>query len=636
VTGTLTSLTFTVDGGIFSGGGVLKLRSASGQELVSGGVYDGATMVPAGDPPTGATHEMLWGGPISWPAVSCGLPPISSPPINGTGRFIIDELVRDGSNNPTAVAVRFEFHCDPYATIIFGAVAFNATIAYPTHAFSPSPVVMPNTLPGETSAAAPVQISNSGGAPLDVASVTLGGADAAQFNLDASGCDGASVAAGQSCSVSLTFSPTGGAGSRSATLTVFDTIARSGPGAAGRQLAISGTAPGPEGEFSPLPPSRILDTRNGTGGSSGPVGANQSISLTALGAGGIPASDVSAVVLNVTAVLPSAPTFVTVYPHSNSSSVPPLASNLNVAGTEIAVPNLVSVRVGDDGKVDLYNKQGAVFLVADVMGYYATDFGDPGSRFHGTTPVRLLDTRDGTGGGGGPIGSNSQRVLDILGVGSPVPAGATGVVLNVTAVLPSAPSYLTVFPDGQSPPLASNLNFVPGQVVPNLVMVKLPTAGSETGKVRFYNNSGAVHVIADVVGYFDGDESTEAGRFVPIDPVRFVDTRVDLDGPLGPDELLLVEMDSSTTTDSVFMNVTAVLPTSSSYLTVFPGDAPSVPLASNLNYGPGVVVPNAVVSKIGLPTDYPPFGVIDGVVMFYNNLGFVHVIVDVSGFYTAA
>jgi hypothetical protein len=399
---------------------------------------------------------------------------------------------------------------------------------------------------------------------------------------------------------------------------------------------VLGGIDGSSGEFTPLAPVRILDTRDGTGGHSGAVGANQSISLTALGAGGIPASDVSAVVLNVTAVLPSAPTFVTVYPHSNSSSVPPLASNLNVAGTEIAVPNLVSVRVGDDGKVDLYNKQGAVFLVADVMGYYATDFGDPGSRFHGTTPVRLLDTRDGTGGGGGPIGSNSQRVLDILGVGSPVPAGATGVVLNVTAVLPSAPSYLTVFPDGQSPPLASNLNFVPGQVVPNLVMVKLPTAGSETGKVRFYNNSGAVHVIADVVGYFDGDESTEAGRFVPIDPVRFVDTRVDLDGPLGPDELLLVEMDSSTTTDSVFMNVTAVLPTSSSYLTVFPGDAPSVPLASNLNYGPGVVVPNAVVSKIGLPTDYPPFGVIDGVVMFYNNLGFVHVIVDVSGFYTAA
>jgi hypothetical protein len=82
-----------------------------------------------------------------------------------------------------------------------------------------------------------------------------------------------------------------------------------------------------------------------------------------------------------------------------------------------------------------------------------------------------------------------------------VPAsGVSAVVMNVTVTGPSAPgSHLTVFPTGESPPVASNLNFVANQTVPNLVVVKLGAGG----KVSVYNAAGNVHVIADVAGWYD-------------------------------------------------------------------------------------------------------------------------------------
>jgi hypothetical protein len=65
-------------------------------------------------------------------------------------------------------------------------------------------------------------------------------------------------------------------------------------------------------------------------------------------------------------------------------------------------------------------------------------------------------------------------------------------------------------------PVASNLNYVAGQAVPNLVLAKLGTAG----RVCIYSNV-ATDVIADVSGYFPAGSG-----YVPIDnPTRILDTR---------------------------------------------------------------------------------------------------------------
>jgi hypothetical protein len=60
------------------------------------------------------------------------------------------------------------------------------------------------------------------------------------------------------------------------------------------------------GPYRPLDPARILDTRDGTGGILGPIGPGTSVDVQVTGRGGVPASGVSAVAVNVTATQPTA------------------------------------------------------------------------------------------------------------------------------------------------------------------------------------------------------------------------------------------------------------------------------------------------------------------------------------------
>ena len=116
------------------------------------------------------------------------------------------------------------------------------------------------------------------------------------------------------------------------------------------------------------------------------------------------------------------------------------------------------------------------------------------------SPVRILDTRPAplnVGGFVGPLASNTTHTFQVTGVAG-VPANATAVVMNVTVDATTGSSFLTVFPAGTTRPLASNLNWVAGDVVPNLVTVKIGAAG----QVSVYNLNGNTHVIADVAGYY--------------------------------------------------------------------------------------------------------------------------------------
>jgi hypothetical protein len=78
-----------------------------------------------------------------------------------------------------------------------------------------------------------------------------------------------------------------------------------------------------------------------------------------------------------------------------------------------------------------------------------------------------------------------------------VPASATAVVLNVTATESTAAGFVTAWPAGGPRPLASTLNFAPGDNVANLVMVGLGPGGT----LSLFQFGGSTHVVADVVGY---------------------------------------------------------------------------------------------------------------------------------------
>lgn len=117
--------------------------------------------------------------------------------------------------------------------------------------------------------------------------------------------------------------------------------------------------------------------------------------------------------------------------------------------------------------------------------------------FQPVTPVRVLDTRKAPP----VVPAKGERVVQVAGV-SDVPADAVAVVLNVTAVTPTASGYLTVYPTGSARPTASTVNFLANQVVANLATVRLGT----DGKVTVYNAlnapTGGTHVVMDLAGYY--------------------------------------------------------------------------------------------------------------------------------------
>src|SRR5213082_1027653 len=141
------------------------------------------------------------------------------------------------------------------------------------------------------------------------------------------------------------------------------------------------------------------------------------------------------------------------------------------------------------------------------------------SHYQPMTPLRLLDTRDGTGGRIGPLGSGEHIDIQVANVG-PVPANATAAVLNVAATQPAAGGFLTVYPAGQAWPLASTVNYAAGQTVPNLAIVGIGVGG----KVSVINSSPSTHVIVDVQGWYS-PAAGNAGLYRAISPARILDTR---------------------------------------------------------------------------------------------------------------
>jgi hypothetical protein len=130
-------------------------------------------------------------------------------------------------------------------------------------------------------------------------------------------------------------------------------------------------------------------------------------------------------------------------------------------------------------------------------------------------PVRILDTRDPVDVGlSGPFVSPVSQKLQVTGSVATstgnrtvVPPGATGVLLNVTVVDPTAAGFVSIRPgDVTGAPSTSSLNVTAGQTVPNSVQVGLPTTGVNAGQIDItYDALGVVgpttDMLIDVVGY---------------------------------------------------------------------------------------------------------------------------------------
>src|SRR5438270_661169 len=237
-------------------------------------------------------------------------------------------------------------------------------------------------------------------------------------------------------------------------------------------------------------PNRIMDTRTAVGGHPGKMTQGETMTLQVGGQGGVSATAAS-VVMNFTVTNPdSSPTsFMTIWPADQPQ---PTVSNLNwVAGETIANRVMVGLGTGASaGKIKIYNSKGNVDVIGDVNGYYE---GTASQLLSNVTPTRLKDTRVT----GGTLAQ--QGTLDVQVTGNAgVPTNATAAILNVTATNGTAPSFFTVYPKGDTRPLASDLNFGPNQDVPNLVVVKLGTGGA----ITIFNNAGTADAVVDIFGYF--------------------------------------------------------------------------------------------------------------------------------------
>jgi hypothetical protein len=394
---------------------------------------------------------------------------------------------------------------------------------------------------------------------------------------------------------------------------------------------LGASAPLVPGGYHPVPPARILDTRNGTGGVPvAPVGSNGTLNVQVLGRGGVPASGVGAIVMNVTVTSTSAPSYLTVYPAEDPR---PTASNLNwVAGQ--TSPNLVQVAVRRSGQLSIYNAGGSTDVIFDVAGYIplSTSAAGPDGLYNPLVPFRLLDTRNGTGALAGPLLGGSTLNLQVTGRGNVPLTGVAAVVLNVTVTAPTTAGYVTVFPAGTGLPLASNLNFVAGQTVPNRVIVKLGAGG----QVAFFSSGGSVQIIADVSGWFTDASVATGSVFTGVTPVRILDTRSGIGGystPVGPAGTIvltaagwggvpLMTSTSPVPPTAVVLNVTVTNSSTGGYLTLFP-DGAGQPATSDLNFLAGQTIPNLVVVRVGA----------NGKLDIFNAAGTTDVIADVVGWY---
>lgn len=156
----------------------------------------------------------------------------------------------------------------------------------------------------------------------------------------------------------------------------------------------------------------------------------------------------------------------------------------------------------------------ALALVAGASTYSAVSAapGDPtgpASVFTPIEPIRIFDSRPSLGGGGA-IGPEATAAVKVAGpTATPltnIPANATAVVLNVTAVLPTADAWVAVLPWAAALPspanMTSNVNFKPDATVANMVTVGLGTDGDGDESILVYNAAGTTDVVVDVFGFY--------------------------------------------------------------------------------------------------------------------------------------
>lgn len=242
----------------------------------------------------------------------------------------------------------------------------------------------------------------------------------------------------------------------------------------------------------------------------------------------------------------------------------------------------------------------------------------------GIAPLRLLDTRFGTGRptqATTPVPAHGTVTVEVAGHAGIPATGVNGVSVSLAAVASTRPGYLTAYPAGAARPGTSTVNFPAGGTHTNSTFV----APGSAGAVTVYNGStGTVHVLLDVSGYIaDAAAGTPAAVVTLGAAVRLVDTRPGLGVAPGGDYVVgLSRAGIPATSTGVFVNLTAVGPQRAGYLSVRPIGA-ALGTSSQLNFLTGDVVSNHTLVALGTGSQF---------IVHNGSGGRVNLLVDVSAY----
>jgi SpoIID/LytB domain protein len=359
----------------------------------------------------------------------------------------------------------------------------------------------------------------------------------------------------------------------------------------------------PAARYTPMQPSRLIDTRYGTGTAAVPVTGGCTMVIDP----GVDAS-VTAVAVNLTTVLAAANGYVAAYPcgvEKPLSSVVQSVANRVVAGMAV-------VPLGPDGTFCVYSHT-TTNLVVDLFGTYASG---TGSKYEPLAPSRVFDSR----GLSAPLPAGTILYLPIGG-SLKAPAGATGAALTVQSIGATRNGYVTVYPCSATVPLVSSVTVNTGVSLTNHVETMLDGAG----RVCVYI-SAPMHIVVDMSGWFGPTATTE---YYAITPVRALDTRYNT-GLVGGftanvDRALTLAgtngLPPAGVLRAVMAQVTGVGASAAGYITVHPCMSP-VPSVSMVRYIPG----SAAATSVAGPEDALGRWCI-------STSSSVHVLVDINGYY---
>jgi hypothetical protein len=390
-------------------------------------------------------------------------------------------------------------------------------------------------------------------------------------------------------------------------------------------------------------PTRVLDTRAATHVGpavlTGPYAPQAIIDVQLTGTGGIPATGVSAVVVNLTSVGATHPGYLQAFPYLRAAAGG--TSTVNLAGTGEARPNFAVVPLGVGGRISVYLHAGGDVLI-DVLGYYldGQGAGSTAGRFVPLPrPERWADTR-GLGGAPLPVGfatprragaDESAEVPWLQGTGVPA-AGVDALVVSIISANSTAAGYLRADPTGtdvHDPGFAhSDVNYSPGAVVANTAIVRLGAGGT----ISVYALQ-ASNIVVDVVGYITSADAPSAttGLFMPITPGRAYDSRLPTPSPFSAGGARTVQITGladalvDTAAVGVSANLTVTGPVAPGYLQAYP-NAAAPPPTSALNYLAGQTVAGGAFLALGTPNPIERT-----VTVRMSQTG--HVIIDINGYF---